>query len=334
MKNILNRLFDHRQLSEQDAYDVLTGIGKGRYNPSQIAAFLTVYLMRQISVEELKGFRTALLDLCRKVDLSDFETIDVCGTGGDGKDTFNISTLSAFVVAGAGYKVAKHGNYGVSSSCGSSNVMEYLGYVFTNDEAKLKQQLDVAGFCMMHAPLFHPAMKNVAPVRRELGVKTFFNMLGPLVNPSFPNHQMVGVFNLEVARLYNYLFQKDKDFHFAIIHSLDGYDEVSLTGKVKSYRPDGEKLLSPDDWGLPVAGANEITGGETVQKAAKLFRAVLKNEGTQAQTNVVLANAAVAIQVFENDKDLKYCVETARESLLSGRAYTSLTKAVELSKKL
>ncbi len=334
MKNILNRLFDHRQLSEQDAYDVLTGIGKGRYNPSQIAAFLTVYLMRQISVEELKGFRTALLDLCRKVDLSDFETIDVCGTGGDGKDTFNISTLSAFVVAGAGYKVAKHGNYGVSSSCGSSNVMEYLGYVFTNNEAKLKQQLDVAGFCMMHAPLFHPAMKNVAPVRRELGVKTFFNMLGPLVNPSFPNHQMVGVFNLEVARLYNYLFQKDKDFHFAIIHSLDGYDEVSLTGKVKSYRPDGEKLLSPDDWGLPVAGANEITGGETVQKTAKLFRAILKNEGTQAQTNVVLANAAVAIQVFENDKDLKYCVETARESLLSGRAYTSLTKAIELSKKL
>ncbi len=333
MKNILNRLFDHRQLSEQDAYDVLTGIGKGLYNPSQIAAFLTVYLMRQISVEELKGFRTALLDLCLRVDLSDFETIDVCGTGGDGKDTFNISTLSAFVVAGAGYKVAKHGNYGVSSSCGSSNVMEYLGYVFTNDEAKLKQQLDEAGFCMMHAPLFHPAMKNVAPIRRELSVKTFFNMLGPLVNPSFPRHQMVGVFNLEVARLYNYLFQKDEDFRFAIIHSLDGYDEVSLTGKVKSYRPDGEKLLSPDDWGLPAVKAEEISGGETVQEAAKLFLAVLKNEATTAQTNVVLANTAVAIQVLENGKDLKTCVEAARESLLSGRAYASLTNAVELSKK-
>ncbi len=333
MKNILNRLFDHRQLSEQDAYDVLTGIGIGRYNPSQIAAFLTVYLMRQISVEELKGFRTALLDLCLKVDLSDFETIDVCGTGGDGKNTFNISTLSAFLVAGAGYKVAKHGNYGVSSSCGSSNVMEYLGYTFTNDEAKLKQQLDEAGFCMMHAPLFHPAMKNVAPVRRELGVKTFFNMLGPLVNPSFPRYQMVGVFNLEVARLYNYLFQKDKDFHFAIIHSLDGYDEVSLTGKVKSYRPDGEKLLSTNDWGLPAIKAEEITGGQTVQEAAKLFLAVLRNNATPAQTNVVLANTAVAIQVFEKGKDLKTCVKIAQESLLSGRAYTSLTKAVELSKK-
>jgi len=333
MKNILNRLFDNRQLSEQDAYDVLTGIGKGHYNPSQIAAFLTVYLMRQISVEELKGFRTALLDLCRKVDLSDFETIDVCGTGGDGKDTFNISTLAAFVVAGAGYKVAKHGNYGVSSSCGSSNVMEYLGYVFTNDEAKLKQQLDESGFCMMHAPLFHPAMKNVAPIRRELGVKTFFNMLGPLVNPSFPKQQMVGVFNLEVARLYNYLFQKDAGFRFNIIHSLDGYDEVSLTGKVKSYQPDGEKLLSPRDWGLQEVKAEEISGGKTVPEAAAIFLAILKNKGTTAQTGVVLANAAAAIQVFENNKSLKECVETAKVSLESGQALASLTKAVELSKK-
>ncbi len=333
MKNILNRLFDNRQLSEQDAYGVLTGIGKGHYNPSQIAAFLTVYLMRQISVEELKGFRTALLDLCRKVDLSDFETIDVCGTGGDGKDTFNISTLAAFVVAGAGYKVAKHGNYGVSSSCGSSNVMEYLGYVFTNDESKLKQQLDETGFCMMHAPLFHPAMKNVAPIRRELGVKTFFNMLGPLVNPSFPKHQMVGVYNLEVARLYNYLFQKDDGFRFNIIHSLDGYDEVSLTGKVKSYQPDGEKLLSHGDWGLQEVKAEEISGGKTVPEAAAIFLAILKNEGTTAQTGVVLANAAAAIQVFESNKSLKECTETAKSSLMSGRAFASLTKAVELSKK-
>ncbi len=333
MKNILNRLFDNRQLSEQDAYDVLTGIGKGHYNSSQIAAFLTVYLMRQISVEELRGFRTALLDLCRKVNLSDFETIDVCGTGGDGKDTFNISTLAAFVVAGAGYKVAKHGNYGVSSSCGSSNVMEYLGYIFTNDESKLKRQLDEAGFCMMHAPLFHPAMKNVAPIRRELGVKTFFNMLGPLVNPSFPKHQMVGVFNLEVARLYNYLFQKDANFRFNIIHSLDGYDEVSLTGKVKSYQPDGEKLLSPRDWGLQTVKAEEISGGKTVPEATAIFLGILKNEGTSAQTGVVLANAAAAIQVFESNKSLKECTETAKSSLVSGRALASLTKAVELSKK-
>ena len=332
MKKILNRLFDYQQLSEQDAYDVLTGIGKGKYNPSQMAAFLTVFLMRQISVEELRGFRTALLDLCLRVDLSDFETIDVCGTGGDGKDTFNISTLAAFVVAGAGYKVAKHGNYGVSSSCGSSNVMEYLGYVFTNDEDKLKRQLDASGFCMMHAPLFHPAMKNVAPIRRELGVKTFFNMLGPLVNPSFPKNQMVGVYSLEVARLYNYLFQKETGTRYAIIHSLDGYDEVSLTGKAKSYRPDGEKLLLPADWGLPAVAAKAISGGKTVQEAAALFLAVLKNEGASAQINVVLANAAVAIQIFEN-KPLTDCVEIARESLLSLEAYTSLKRTIEFSKK-
>jgi len=332
MKKILNRLFDYQQLSEQDAYDVLTGIGKGHYNPSQMAAFLTVFLMRQIAVEELKGFRTALLDLCLKVNLSEFDTIDVCGTGGDGKDTFNISTLAAFVVAGAGYKVAKHGNYGVSSSCGSSNVLEYLGYVFTNDEDKLKRQLEASGFCMMHAPLFHPAMKNVAPIRRELGVKTFFNMLGPLVNPSFPKRQMAGVYSLEVARLYNYLFQKETGARFAIIHSLDGYDEVSLTGKVKNYRPEGEQLLTPEDFGLSATKAEEIAGGKTVREAAALFVDILQNKGTQAQTNVVLANAAAAIQVFEN-KPLTDCVEIARESILSGKAYAALKKAIKLSKK-
>jgi anthranilate phosphoribosyltransferase len=330
MKKILNQLFDHRQLTQEDAYDVLTGIGKGQYNPSQIAAFLSVYLMRQISVGELTGFRNALLDLCLKVDLSEFETIDVCGTGGDGKDTFNISTLSAFVVAGAGYKVAKHGNYGVSSSCGSSNVMEYLGYEFTRDESVLKHQLNTAGFCMMHAPLFHPAMKNVAPIRRELGVKTFFNMLGPLVNPSFPKHQMVGVFNLEVARLYNYLFQELPGFQFNIVHSLDAYDEISLTGKVVSYSRQGEFLLDASDWGLKTVKPDEIAGGKTVHEAARIFVAVLKNEGTKSQTNVVLANAAAAIQVFEPGKNLEECVSIARESILSGKAFEALKKVTKI----
>ncbi len=329
MKKILNQLFNNKQLTEQDAYNVLTGIGKGNYNVSQTAAFMTVYLMRQISVDELKGFRNALLDLCVKVDFSEFDTIDVCGTGGDGKDTFNVSTLSAFVVAGAGYKVAKHGNYGVSSSCGSSNVMENLGYVFTNDESVLKKQLETAGFCMMHAPLFHPAMKNVGPIRRELGVKTFFNILGPLVNPSFPNHQMAGVFNLEVARLYNYLFQDIPDFQFDIIHSLDGYDEISLTGNVKSYSPNGEQLLQPSDWGMKPVRPEAIFGGRTVEEAAGIFVSVLKNEATEAQTNVVLANSASAICVFEQKKTLKECVEIARESLLSGKAYESLKKVTQ-----
>ena len=329
MKKILNQLFDNKQLTEQDAYNVLTGIGKGNYNQSQTAAFLTVYMMRQISVDELRGFRNALLDLCVKVDLNGYDTIDVCGTGGDGKDTFNISTLSAFVVAGAGYKVAKHGNYGVSSACGSSNVMEYLGYTFTSDESVLKKQLETAGFCMMHAPLFHPAMKNVGPIRRELAVKTFFNMLGPLVNPSFPNHQMVGVFNLEVARLYNYLFQDVEDFQFNIIHSLDGYDEISLTGNVKSYSPNGEQLLQPSDWGLKTLKPESIFGGKTVEEAAGIFVSVLKNEATEAQTNVVLANSASAIHVFEPEKSLQECVEIARESLQSGKAYESLKKVTQ-----
>lgn len=330
MKKILNQLFNNKQLTEQDAYNVLTGIGKGNYNASQTAAFMTVYLMRQISVDELTGFRNALLDLCLKVDLSGFNTIDVCGTGGDGKDTFNISTLSAFVVAGAGYKVAKHGNYGVSSTCGSSNVMEYLGYVFTNDESVLKKQLETAGFCMMHAPMFHPAMKNVGPIRGELGVKTFFNILGPLVNPSFPNHQMVGVFNLEVARLYNYLFQNISDFKFNIIHSLDGYDEISLTGNVKSYSPQGEQLLRPSDWGMKHVTPEAIFGGKTVEEAAGIFVSVLKNEATLAQTNVVLANSASAIHVFEPEKSLLECVEIARESLLSGKAFESLKQVTKI----
>ncbi len=333
MKKILNRLFDYQQLSEQDAYDVLTGMGKGLYNPSQMAAFLTVYLMRPISVEELKGFRTALLDLCLRIDLSAFDTMDVCGTGGDGKDTFNISTLAAFVVAGAGYKVAKHGNYGVSSGCGSSNVMEYLGYEFTSDESLLKKQVEEAGFCMMHAPLFHPAMKNVAPIRRQLGVKTFFNMLGPLVNPSFPSRQLVGVYSLEVARLYNYLFQKEKSTAFAILFSLDGYDEVSLTGKVKTYLPEGEKLLEPSDWGVAPVKASEISGGKTVEEAARIFLKILKGEGSPEQTRVVLANAATAIGVYEKNKSLTECMAIAREALMSGRALQALQKAIELSKK-
>ena len=329
MKQILNQLFNNKQLTEQDAYNVLTGIGKGNYNTSQTAAFMTVYLMRQISVDELRGFRNALLDLCVKVDLNGFDTIDVCGTGGDGKDTFNISTLSAFVAAGAGYKVAKHGNYGVSSACGSSNVMEYLGYVFTSDESVLKEQIETAGFCMMHAPMFHPAMKNVGPIRRELGVKTFFNILGPLVNPSFPNHQMVGVFNLEVARLYNYLFQDLNDFQFDIIHSLDGYDEISLTGNVKSYSPKGEQLLQPSDWGMKPVTPEAIFGGKTVEETAGIFVSVLKNEATLAQTNVVLANSASAIHVFEPEMSLPECLEIARESLLSGKAYESLKKVTQ-----
>ena len=326
MKKTLNKLFNHQHLSHQDAYEVLTRIGRGEFNHSQIAAFLTVYLMRNISVDELKGFRDALLDLCLKIDLSEFETVDVCGTGGDGKDTFNISTLSAFVIAGAGYKVAKHGNYGVSSACGSSNVLEYLGYSFTNDESTLKRQLEQANFCMMHAPLFHPAMKNVGPIRKELGMKTFFNMLGPLVNPSFPRKQLVGVFNLEIARIYNYLLQNsEKDY--TILHSLDGYDEISLTGNFKAISNAGEKLFSPEDIGFNTLNQEDIYGGSTVKESAEIFVNILKNQATKKQKNVVIANAAFAINLFEKNKSLEECQALARESLESGKALEVLTVA-------
>lgn len=325
MKAILNQLFEHQKLSEQQAYDVLTKIGNGEYNTSQIASFLTVFLMRNISVDELKGFQQALLDLCLKMDFSEFNTIDLCGTGGDGKNTFNISTLTSFIVSGAGYKVAKHGNYGVSSSCGSSNVLEYLGYEFTNDEAKLKKQLDEHNFCMMHAPLFHPAMKNVGPIRRELGVKTFFNMLGPIVNPSFPKNQMVGVFNLELARIYNYLLQ-DSGKNYKVLHSLDGYDEISLTGEVKMISNDGENVFTPENMGFKTLSAESIYGGETVKEAAKIFVAVLQGEGTEAQQEVVIANASNAIQCFEPNKSLEDCKEIAFESLSSGKALNVLTQ--------
>jgi len=327
MKSTLDKLFQHQQLSQQDAYEILTRIGKGDFNHSQIAAFLTVYLMRNISVEELKGFRNALLDLCLKIDLSDFNTIDVCGTGGDGKNTFNISTLSAFVIAGAGYKVAKHGNYGVSSSCGSSNVLEYLGYEFTNEESVLKQQLEEANFCMMHAPLFHPAMKNVAPIRKELGIKTFFNMLGPLVNPSFPQNQLVGVFNLEIARIYNYLLQETEK-NYTILHSLDGYDEISLTGKFKAISNKGEILFSPEEIGFNTQKQSDIFGGETIEDAAKIFVNVLNNESTAKQKNVVLANSSFAIKCIEPNKSIEECISIANESIESGNAYQSLKKLI------
>lgn len=327
MKAILNKLFEHQKLTENEAYEVLTNIGNGAYNSSQVASFLTVFMMRNISTEELKGFQTALLDLCLKIDFSEFNTIDLCGTGGDGKNTFNISTITSFVVAGAGYKVAKHGNYGVSSTCGSSNVLEYLGYKFTNDESILKKQLEETNFCMMHAPLFHPAMKNVAPIRTELGVKTFFNMLGPIVNPSKPKNQMVGVFNLELARVYNYLFQ-NSDKNFKIIHSVDGYDEISLTNSFKHISNQGESIISPKEIGFSYLNETDIYGGTSIKDAAKIFTDIIENKGTVAQNNVVIANAAFAIQCFEPEKSLTDCQSIALESLKSEAALNTFKKII------
>ena len=287
--------------------------------------------MRNITLEELQGFRDALLDLCIHVDISDFNAIDLCGTGGDGKNTFNISTLASFITAGAGVKVAKHGNYGVSSASGSSNVMEALGVKFTNNTDVLKNTLDKAGICVMHAPLFHPAMKNVAPIRRELGVKTFFNMLGPMVNPAFPKNQMVGVFNLELQRLYGYLYQ-NTDKNYSIVHALDGYDEISLTGKTKIITNQSEIMLEPTDLGLVQIQQSDIFGGDTVESSAKIFKSIIAGKGTEAQNNVVCANAGLAIATVNNISH-QDGFNLAKESLANGKAKQSLEQLIELSNK-
>lgn len=330
MKETLNRLINHEILEKEDAKQILVNIAKGDYNTSQIAAFLTVYMMRSITIEELEGFRDALLELCLAIDLAEYNPIDLCGTGGDGKDTFNISTLSSFVTAGAGIKVTKHGNYGVSSKCGSSNVMEFLGIKFSNEIDFLKKSIDEAGICVLHAPLFHPAMKNVAPIRRELAVKTFFNMLGPMVNPAFPKNQMVGVFNLELARMYGYLYQ-NTDKNFTILHALDGYDEISLTGDTKTISNGAEGIIKPSDFNITPVNANEIVGGDDIPSSAQIFIDVLSGKGTEAQNNVVCANAGVAIATVENSS-IKDGFEKAKESLLGGNGLNALKKLQELSK--
>jgi anthranilate phosphoribosyltransferase len=325
MKKILNHLFEHKTFSRDESKEILTNITLGMYNPSQMAAFMAAYCMRSITVDELEGFRDGMLELCLKTDLSDYELIDLCGTGGDGKDTFNISTLASFVVAGAGYKVSKHGNYGVSSGCGSSNVMEYLGYKFSNDIDHLKRSLDNAGICFLHAPLFHAAMKTVAPIRKELGIKTFFNMLGPLVNPARPKFQMVGVFSLELARLYAYLFQKSKT-GYTIVHALEGYDEISLTCDFKTFSPEGEHIHSISDLGFERIDPSKIGGGSSVEESAEIFKAVLDGEGSQEQNNVVLCNAAIAIRTIKPEKSFADCFYEAEESLNSGMALRSFNR--------
>jgi anthranilate phosphoribosyltransferase len=319
MKDILNHLIEHKTLSQANAREVLKNLTSGSYNPSQIASFMTVYLMRSITVEELRGFREAMLELCIPVEISEYDAMDLCGTGGDGKDTFNISTLSSFIVAGAGQNVAKHGNTGVSSICGSSNLLAYFGYKFTNNIGEIRRSLDEAGLCFLHAPLFHPAMKNVAPIRKELGVKTFFNMLGPMVNPSFPTKQLVGVFSLELARLYGYLYQ-EMEGRFSILHALDGYDEISLTGPFKMISNQGEKLIHPENIGLSKISAESIAGGNTIEESAKIFENVLRGKGSESQNAVVTANAAAALVTAREGLTFIDAVALAEEVLLSGKA--------------
>ncbi len=329
MKEILNHLFAHNTLSKTEAQSILSKVTNGEFSDPEIASFLTVFLMRKITPDELSGFRTALLEKCVPVDLDGMNTIDVCGTGGDEKNTFNISTLTSFVIAGAGIKVVKHGNYGVSSSCGSSNVLESFGYKFSNETDKIKKELDKANICYLHAPFFHPAMKHVGPVRKSLKVKTFFNLLGPMVNPSRPKNQIVGVYNQEVQDLYNGVY-KDLGINYNILYSLDGYDEISLTGDFRVLSDKADKVYSPESIGLKKVKPEELFGGDTVPEAAGIFKSILEGNGTQAQVGAVLANAAFAIQTVYPEKAIEDCLAIAKESLESKKALGALNKLIEM----
>ncbi len=329
MKKILQYLFEHKTLGREQAKEILINIGKGLYNEHEITAFMTVYLMRSITIEELQGFRDALLELCIPVKLNGYETMDIVGTGGDGKNTFNISTLACFIVAGTGQKVAKHGNYGASSISGASNVMEQLGYKFKNDNDRLRKEIDGANICFLHAPLFHPALKTVAPIRKNLAMRTFFNMLGPMANPANTSYQLVGVYSLEMARIYNYLLQPSGK-SFTIIHSLDGYDEISLTNDTRVITNEGERIMTPEQLGKRMVSPQDLAGGNSVEEAAKIFATILKGEGTWAQTAVVLANAAMALYCTGKYKTYDDAYQAAVESLESGKANQCLQKLIQL----
>lgn len=331
MKQILNRLFEHQFLNRQEAKDILTRMAAGEYNESQIAAFISVYLMRSITIDEFMGFTDALLELRTNVDkLVDYNPIDIVGTGGDNKNTFNISTLSCFVVAAAGYKVAKHGNYGASSVSGSSTVMEQHGVKFTADIGKLEKSLDEVNITFLHAPLFNDALRIVAPVRKALGVRTFFNMLGPVVNPIRPKRSVLGVFSLKMARMYYYMYQQT-DVDFSIVHGLDGYDEISLTGDFKIINRLNENIYLPQDFDLAACKEEDLYGGETPNDAAVIFSNVINNMATEAQKNTVLANSAVAIHTINPQMSFGDCVAQAREAIDSGKVKETFKKFLILN---
>jgi anthranilate phosphoribosyltransferase len=329
MKKILNILFEHRSLTRDEAKEVLLEIGKGVFNEHELSAFMTVYLMRSITMPELLGFRDALLEMCIPIDLEDRKAIDIVGTGGDGKNTFNISTLSCFIVAGAGQMVAKHGSYGASSVSGASNLMDHIGYKFKNDQDVLRNELDQTNMCFLHAPIFHPALKVVAPIRKNLKVRTFFNMLGPMVNPANPEFNMVGVYNLEMARIYSYLLQIQQK-NFMIINSLDGYDEVSLTSDTKIITPTGERIMTPIQLANCLVNPADIFGGDSVEEAATIFLNILNNKGTTEQDSVVISNAALALQLTGKYTDYNDAFAASKESLKSGKAINVLNKLISI----
>jgi anthranilate phosphoribosyltransferase len=328
MEATLKKLYEHETLSRDKAFALLLEIMSGTCSEARIAAFLSIFAMRKLTVAELLGFQDAMLSCCNKVTLADGNTLDIVGTGGDGKNTFNISTTAAIVTAGAGIKVAKHGNYGASSMCGSSDVLSYLGYKFTSDPQVLNRQLDTANLCFLHGPLFHPVMRHVAVARRNLGMRTFFNLLGPIVNPAAPATQFLGVTNLSNMRLYQYLLQEQEIKQYGIISALDGYDEISLTGSFKLITPLKESILKPEDIGMTSIAPKALSGGSSVQESAEILLNILQGKGTAAQNDVVIANSAFAIQATKPVSNIADCVEMARASLSSGEAYRIFSKII------
>lgn len=327
MKEILEYLFNHHTLSKSEAKAIMIEIAQDKFNTAEVTAFISIFLMRNITLEELEGFRQALLMMAVEVNIEAGNTIDIVGTGGDGKNTINISTLASFVVAGAGQKVTKHGNYGASAITGSSNVLEALGYQFKKTSDELNNDLEKSNICFLHAPYFHPALQSVGALRKSLGLRTFFNLLGPLVNPAKPQFSVIGVYNLEIARIYQYLLQKDSR-DFVLVHGLDGYDEISLTGDSKIITKEGESIYSSKDLGFSPVNAEHITGGSTIQESAEIFRNILEGNGSTDQNAVVLANAAVAIHHTKKWGSYQECLLLAQESLESGKALISLNNLI------
>jgi anthranilate phosphoribosyltransferase len=323
-------MVEHQYLSRTEARDVLLNIADGRYNDCQLSAFMTVFLMRSITIDELTGFRDAILERRLPVDFGPIKAIDIVGTGGDGKNTFNISTCTCFVVAGTGRKVIKHGNYGASSVSGASNVLENHGVKFTADIDKLAKSVEESGVAYLHAPFFSPALKSVAPARKALGIRNFFNLLGPLVNPMIPKHQLLGVYSLKMLRLYNYIAQSE-GINCTIVHSLDGYDEISLTSPFKVSSVNGEQLFTPEQLGFKTAQQKELWGGETIAEASAIFDSVLANTATEAQKNCVIANAAFAINTLNPEVSLSQAIAQAQRSIESGAAQSAFNRFVEIN---
>lgn len=330
MKHILIKLLDYHYLTREESRELLTAIVSGLVPETQLSAIITIFLMRSISVDEVLGFREALMEMRTHIDFSDYRAVDIVGTGGDGKNTFNISTTASFVVAGAGYPVVKHGNYGATSVSGSSNAMEQQGVKFTTDTDVLRRSLDQSSIAYLHAPLFSPALKAVASTRKSLGVRTFFNVLGPLVNPVEPEYQLLGVYNLSLSRLYRYIYQANNK-KFSIVHSMDGYDEISLTGDFKVISNYGEHLYHPHELGMEIIKEADIYGGNTIEEAVAIFNAVLQGTATAAQTDVVIVNAAFAIQLIEEQKSIEECIDIARESIEAKKALRSLNKFIQVN---